>query len=213
MSMDRGAEASAPRSSFYCTMDHQNELFRQEKAREQEKKRQERQKKRDERSKRFWSTFLFTENGKPKSGFLVYTFSLSVVFIALYILGFRYLVDLLAPLTAAWPVFWGNLFGSLCVSAVVLLIGYGLHRLFSDKRLLFGTHLWLLAYVLAAVIYMAVYLRDAGTMREFMLFALWFGIIPVALGTILFFILCKRDHHPTLPVEEEPEWKKYVRRR
>ncbi len=190
----------------------QNDLYRLEEAREQEKKRRERQKKREERSKRFWSTFLFTENGKPKSGFLVYTFCLSILFIAFYILGFQVLIDLTAPLTASWPVFWGNIFGSLLVSAVVLLIGYGLHRLFSDKRLLFGTHLWLLAYVIAAVIYMAIYLREAGTMREFLLFVLWFAGIPVGLGTIVFYLLCRRDHHPKPPAEEEPEWKRYVRR-
>ena len=194
-------------------MDHQDELFRQERAREQEKQRQERQKKRDERSKRFWSTFLFTENGKPKSGFLVYTFCLSIVFIALYLAAFQYLVDLLAPLTASWPVVWGNLFGSLCVSAAVLLVGVLLHRLFSDKRLMFGTHLWLLLYLVASVVYMAFYLRGTDTMREFMLFALWFAGIPVALGTILFWLLCRRDHRPKLPAPEEPEWKKYVRRR
>ena len=194
-------------------MNEQNELFRAERAREQEKARRERQKKRDERSKRFWSTFLFTENGKPKSGFLVYTFCLSVVFIALYLLAFRYLVDLLAPLTASWPVFWGNLFGSLCVSLAVLAVGVLLHRLFSDKRLLLGTYLWLCVYVLAAVVYMAFYLRGEETMREFLHFALWFAILPTALGTLLFFLLCRRDHHPSAPAEEEPEWKKYVRRR
>lgn len=194
-------------------MNEQDELFRQERAREQDKARRERQKRRDDRSKRFWSTFLFTENGKPKSGFLVYTFCLSIVFIALYLLAFSYLVDLLAPMTRSWPAFWGNLFGSLCVSVAVLLVGVLLHRLFSDKRLMLGTYLWLLLYIAAAVVYMAVYLRGDGTMREFMSFALWFAIIPVVLGTILFFFLCRRDHHPAPPVEEEPEWKKYVKRR
>ncbi|MBQ6465945.1 MAG: hypothetical protein IJJ43_06730 [Oscillospiraceae bacterium] len=194
-------------------MSEQDELFRQERAREQEKARRERQKKRDERSKRFWSTFLFTENGKPKSGFLVYTFCLSIVFIALYILAFRFVIDLLAPLTASWPTFWGNLLGSLSVSVAVLAVAALLHRVFSDKRLMFGTYLWLCVYVLAAIIYMAFFLRDAGTMREFMLFALWFAILPVVLGTVLFFFFCKRDHHPKAPVAEEPEWKKYVHRR
>ncbi len=194
-------------------MNEQDELFRQERAREQDKARRERQKKRDERSRRFWSTFLFTENGKPKSGFLVYTFCLSIAFIALYILAFRFLVDLLAPLTASWPTFWGNLFGSLCVSVAVLALAVLLHHLFSDKRLMFGTYLWLCAYVIAAVIYMAFFLRSEGTMREFTVFALWFAIIPVVPGTILFYFLCRRDHHPAPPVEEEPEWKKYVNRR
>ena len=194
-------------------MNHQEELFRQEREREQEKKRQERQKKRDERSKSFWSTFLFTENGKPKSGFIVYTFCLSVVFIALHILAYN-VIDLLQPLTARWPVFWGNLFGSLCFTAPVLLIGTVLHRLFSDKRLMFGTYIWLLLYLVAALITLSVYMHDTDDLLDFILYlALWFAIIPVVLGDVLFFFLCRRDHHPKPSTEEEPEWKKYVHRR
>lgn len=194
-------------------MNLQDELYRQERAREQERKRQDRRKKREERSKSFWSTFLFTENGKPKSGFIVYTFSLSVVFIALHILAYH-LIDLLHPLTEHWPVIWGNLFDSLCISAPVLLIGYVLHRLFSDKRLMFGTYVWLLVYMAAALITLAVFMPDSADLLDFVLYlAVWFAIIPVALGVLLFFFLCRKDHHPKAPAEEEPEWKKYVHRR
>ena len=194
-------------------MNHQDELYRQERTREQERKRQERQKKREERSNSFWSTFLFTENGKPKSGFLVYTFSLSVVFIALHILAYN-LIDLLQPLTASWPVLWGNLLDSLCFTVPVLLIGYVLHRLFSDKRLMFGTYIWLLLYLVAALITLAFFMTESGDLLDFVLYlALWFAVIPVVLGVLLFFFLCRRDHHPKSPAEEEPEWKKYVHRR
>ena len=105
---------------------------------ERENRRQQRQKKWDERARSFWRAFLCTEDGKPKSGFLVYTFSLSIVFIALLLIGFHYIVDWLPPLTESWPVALGNLFASLCVSAAVLLVGYVLHRLLSDKRLMLG---------------------------------------------------------------------------
>lgn len=198
---------------FQKIMDYENELYRQNKAREQEQKRRERQKKWDERGKRFWSTFLFTENGKPKSGFLVYSFCLSVVFIGLYLVAFAFIPDLLAPLTASWPVFWGNLLGSLCVSIAVLLVGWLLHVLLSDKRLIFGTYIWLALYVAAAFITMAVILRSTGAMREFTVFAVWFLLIPLVCGLTLFFFLCRRDYHPETPAEGEPEWKKYTRRR
>ena len=36
----------------------------------------------------FWSAFQMTENGKPKSGLLVYTFCLSFVMLAVCILFF-----------------------------------------------------------------------------------------------------------------------------
>lgn len=179
---------------------------------ERENRRRARQKKWEERSKHFWRTFLFTENGKPKSGFLIYTFCLSAVFIALHLIAFTYIVDWLALLTESWPVALGNLFASLCVSAAVLLVGYVLHRLLSDKRLMLGTYLWLLLYLVASVITMALLLRDWETMRVFLHFVLWFAAIPVGLGLVLFTLLYRRDHHAPAPVEEEPAWKKYVRR-
>jgi hypothetical protein len=179
---------------------------------ERENRRRERQKKWDERGKRFWRTFLFTENGKPKSGFLIYTFCLSVVFIALYLAAFTYIVDWLAPLTESWPVLLGNLTASLCVSAVVLLAGFLLHRVLSDKRLMLGTYMWLLLYVAASVIAMALLLKDREAMGIFLQFALWFALIPVCLGLVLFYLLYRRDYRPETPVPEEPAWKKYVRR-
>ena len=179
---------------------------------ERENRRQQRQKKWDERARSFWRAFLFTEDGKPKSGFLVYTFSLSIVFIALLLIGFNFIVDWLSPLTASWPVTLGNLFASLCVSAAVMLIGAVLHRLLSDKRLMLGTYLWLLLYLVASVITMALLLRDWETMRVFLHFVLWFAAIPVGLGLVLFTLLYRRDRPAPAPVEEEPAWKKYVRR-
>ena len=157
-------------------------------------------------------TPTFTENGKPKSGFLIYTFCLSAVFIALHLIAYTYIVDWLALLTESWPLVLGNLTGSLCVSAAVLLVGYVLHRLLSDKRLMLGTYLWLLLYLVASVITMALLLRDWETMRVFLHFVLWFAAIPVGLGLVLFTLLYRRDHHAPAPVEEEPAWKKYVRR-
>ena len=179
---------------------------------ERENRRQQRQKKWDERARSFWKAFLFTENGKPKSGFLVYTFSLSLVFIALLLIGFNFIVDWLSPLTASWPVALGNLFASLCVSAAVLLIGSVLHHLLGDKRLMLGTYLWLLLYLVASVTTMALLLRDWETLRVFLHFVLWFAAIPVGLGLLLFYLLYRRDYRAPVPVQEEPAWKKYVRR-
>ncbi|MCD8124746.1 MAG: hypothetical protein LUE23_06885 [Lachnospiraceae bacterium] len=65
---------------------------------EQERKKHERKEKWNKRKNSFWKAFLFTKDGKPKSGFLVYTFCLSLVFLALYIISFAYV---LTPLEAA----------------------------------------------------------------------------------------------------------------
>ena len=130
----------------------------------------------------------------------------------MHLIAYTYIVDWLALLTESWPLVLGNLTGSLCVSAAVLLVGYVLHRLLSDKRLMLGTYLWLLLYLVASVITMALLLRDWETMRVFLHFVLWFAAIPVGLGLVLFTLLYRRDHHAPAPVEEEPAWKKYVRR-
>lgn len=189
-----------------------NQVSRETRELERENRRQQRQKKWDERARSFWKTFLFTENGKPKSGFLVYTFSLSLVFIALLLIGFNFIVDWLSPLTASWPVTLGNLFASLCVSAAVMLIGAVLHHLLGDKRLMLGTYLWLLLYLVASVTTMALLLQDWETLRVFLHFVLWFAAIPVGLGLLLFYLLYRRDYRTPVPVQEEPAWKKYVRR-
>lgn len=194
-------------------MDHENDIYTQAEEIKKQQKRDERKKKRKAWSDRFWKAFLFTENGKPKSGFFIYTFCMSIGMIALYIVAFALLIDPLASLTESLPLFAGNLLGSLCVSAAVLLVGFLLHRLIADKRMMFGTYLWLAVYTVAGIITMAILLGDAEAMGLFMRFALWFVIIPVALGLVLFFLLYRRDYHPeSKAAPEEPEWKKYVHR-
>ena len=194
-------------------MGRSNDSFRDPAGLAREQRRRERSKRWEERSKRFWRSLLFTENGKPKSGFLIYTFCLSAVFIALHLIAYTYIVDWLAPLTESWPLVLGNLTSSLSVSAAVLLVGFVLHRLLKDKRLMLGTYLWLLLYTAAAIITMALVLQDAEAMKLFLRFALWFVLIPVGLGLALFYLLYRRDYRPETPAQtDEPAWKKYVRR-
>ena len=66
---------------------------------ERERIQQEKKRKSEERSKKFWSTFLFTENGKPKSGFLIYTFCLAIAFFAFHYASFYFIIDWLEPVT------------------------------------------------------------------------------------------------------------------
>ena len=64
-------------------MDQNNNFYRQIEDAERERAKKERKEKWAKREKSFWKAFLFTEDGKPKSGFLVYTFCLSLVFVLL----------------------------------------------------------------------------------------------------------------------------------
>ena len=160
---------------------------------DQERRRKERQQKSEERSRKFWSTFLFTENGRPKSGFLVYTFCLAIVFFALHYLSFALIVDWLHPVTEGLSVTFGNFIGSVACSIPSLLAGWLLHRWLDDKRLMLGTYIWLALLAAASVIVMAITLKETGAMPEFLKFFVWFAALPLALGLALFYYLYKRD--------------------
>lgn len=180
---------------------------------EREQRRAERKEKWDKREKKFWRAFLFTEDGKPKSGFLVYTFFLSVGFLFLHLLAFDCSIEWLTPVLASLPVFWSNLIQSLAASGAVLLVAVVLHLLLKDKRLMFGSYLWLAFYAAAMLVTMLVILRGTGAWREFLEFFGWFAAIPVALGLLVTGLLYRRDHVPVSnPTELEP-WKRFTQRR
>lgn len=193
-------------------MDRDNELYRQIDQAERERQKKERKEKWAKREKNFWKAFLFTEDGKPKSGLMVYTFCLSLVYVLLYIATFNFAIEWLTPVTAAWPAFAGNLTQSLAVGAVIALISLVLHRLFSDKRLMFGCHLWLAAYGLLVCVSMLFMLGDREVFAAFLHFFAWFILIPVALGLVVTYLLYRRDYIPPKQDEEAP-WKKYTQRR
>ena len=60
---------------------------------------------------------------------------------------------------------------------------------------------------------MLILLRGTGAVREFFVFAFWFGVIPIVLGLLVFYLLYRKDRpEPEEKTKEEPEWKKYIRR-
>lgn len=171
------------------------------------------EKRRKERADRFWGAFLFTENGKPKSSLMVYTFCLSFAFTAVYVLCYQGAIECLtAPLSAleAWT---SNLIISVIASAVGVVLCCLPHRFFRDKRLVFGGHLWLALYAMAILITMLILLGGAEGTGAFLTFFGWFIAIPVAAGNVVSGLLARKDYRPDPAVEEEPEWKKYVKRR
>ncbi|MCD8078486.1 MAG: hypothetical protein LUE63_08980 [Lachnospiraceae bacterium] len=178
---------------------------------EKERRKHERKEKWQKRKNSFWKAFLFTKDGKPKSGLLVYTFCLSLGFLALYIISFAYVLTPLESVLTMLPTVLANLFGSLICSAVVLLVSALLHRLLSDKRLMFGTYVWLALYAVVVLITEGIMLwGDGATFRVFLDFFVWFMLIPVVTGLPFSYHLFRRDYVPEQEKEEEPEWKKYV---
>ena len=193
-------------------MDYNNDFERQIEDAERERQKKERKEKWAKREKSFWKAFLFTEDGKPKSGLMVYTFCLSIVFVLLYIGAFNLIINWLSPVTAEWPVCAGNLVQSLAAGVVGVLVTLILHRIFSEKRLMLGTYLWLAGYILLVSVSMIFMLGDWEAFVAFLHFFAWFAAIPVALGLIVSYFLYRRDYVPPKREEDQP-WKKFTQRR
>ena len=193
-------------------MDYNNDFERQIEDAERERRKKERKEKWAKREKSFWKAFLFTEDGKPKSGLMVYTFCLSIVFVLLYIGAFNLIINWLSPVTAEWPVFAGNLVQSLAAGVVGVLVTLILHRIFSEKRLMLGTYLWLAGYILLVSVSMIFMLGDWEAFVAFLHFFAWFAVIPVILGLIVSYFLYRRDYVPPKREEDQP-WKKFTQRR
>lgn len=193
-------------------MDYNNDFERQIEDAERERRKKERKEKWAKREKNFWKAFLFTEDGKPKSGLMVYTFCLSIVFVLLYIGAFNLIINWLSPVTAEWPVFAGNLVQSLAAGVVGVLVTLILHRIFSEKRLMLGTYLWLAGYILLVSVSMIFMLGDWEAFVAFLHFFAWFAVIPVILGLIVSCFLYRRDYVPPKREEDQP-WKKFTQRR
>ena len=193
-------------------MDHNNDFERQIEDAERERRKKERKEKWAKREKSVWKAFLFTEDGKPKSGLMVYTFCLSIVFVLLYIGAFNLIINWLSPVTAEWPVFAGNLVQSLAAGVVGVLVTLILHRIFSEKRLMLGTYLWLAGYILLVSVSMIFMLGDWEAFVAFLHFFAWFAAIPVALGLIVSYFLYRQDYVPPKREEDQP-WKKFTQRR
>ena len=171
------------------------------------------------RADRFFGAFLLTENGKPKSSFLIYTFCLSFVLMAVYALIEWLIIDLSACLNFLNAL--NAAVGNTLLSLVFGLVGgavCNLPNLFlKDKRLVFGAHLWLIAYVLFCTIAMAFIMNASGNpgwsgFWNFAKLVGWFAVIPLIFGILIAFRFYRRAPKPEKH-EPEPEWKKYVNRR
>lgn len=166
---------------------------------------------RDSRAERFWSAFRFTENGRPKSGFGVYTFSLSLLYAAVYFGCYEGAIRLLSGPLEPLPAWAANLLIALPASLTGAALCCLPHRFFSDKRLVFGGHLWLCAYAAAVLVIMLILLGFTEAYGAFLTFFGWFVLPPVGIGTAASALLMRRDRAPEPP--PEPEWRKYVGRR
>ena len=193
-------------------MQPQDAIFHHAEDAKRSEKRKARRQKLEKMEKSFWRSFLLTEDGKPKSGLLIYTFCLSFVFLGIYLAAFWLVIEELTQRLSALPPVLGNLIQSILVGIAASALSTVMHMLLPDKRLAFGTHLWLAVYVVACVITLAIMLGEWSLIGTMLVFALWFAVIPVAMGLVVTYLLLRRDYVPPRQAEQKPEWTKYTQR-
>lgn len=156
-------------------------------AREAEQlKKEERGRTLKERADRFWSCFLFTENGRVKSTLLLYSFCLCFVFLAVYGAAYALILEWLDPLLTGYPVALVN----VVEAAVPTLVGTAVCSLTwvlsRDKRMMLSAYLWLAVLAVASFIAMLILLW--GNTQAQILFLQVFALFvpaPVVLGCAL----------------------------
>lgn len=164
--------------------------------------------KKESNADKFWNIFLFTKNGKVKSTFIVNSFSLSLLFVAIYALSYLILID---PLESMLAVRYGVALASFAESAVPALVGSALccslFFVFRDKRLVPGAYIWLLLFSLFVLIYLLVTLQS-GDLGVFL--GLYGMIVPAPIllggGCSAYLYIKRKKAEP--PVQELPRWKR-----
>ncbi len=167
----------------------------------------ERKERRKKRADEFWSFFLFTKNGKVKSATLIYSFSLSVLFLAVFAAAFLLLIDpiefALAGKAPTWLV-------SLCESLAPALVGALLTCVpclfFKDKRLVWMAYLFLWLYAIVVLIAVAAGLAP-DVRRDFLRLYAMLVPAPLIMGTALSVFLYLRDKR-RFPEAPEPREKR-----
>ena len=166
-------------------------------------------KSKETKADKFWSIFLFTKNGRVKSTFIVNSFSLSILFLAVYGLCYFMLID---PLNSLVSAHVSTSLASLVESLVPALIGSvlccSLFFVIKDKKLVPAGYVWLLLFSLFAFFYLLFSLapQDRGTFLS--LYAL---IVPAPLitgGGFSAYLYMKRRRIQETPVQELPKWKR-----
>ena len=108
----------------------------------------------------FKEFFRFTKNGKMKSGTVVYSFSLAVLFLIVYGAGYYFLIDVLAPLTKGLPVWASDTIGAIVPALLGGLICLIPVLLLSERKYAVYAYIWIAAFALAFLIAMLVQLKD-----------------------------------------------------
>ena len=154
---------------------------------------QEAAKRRKERADKFWNIFLFTDgHGRLKSTTVIYSFFISVLFLAVYGVLYMLLIDALNDLLGpGCPVWLANTVESLVPAILGSLLCNALFYAVKQKKLIIAGYAWLILYALVLLVGVLVGM-DAGDWGMFLSLYALVVPAPILLGLGLAIFLTNR---------------------
>ena len=137
-----------------------------------------------EKKHTFWDLFTMVENGKLKSTFMLYSFALALLFLAVYAAAFVLLVDAVHAFMSPVSPWLSGVMECLTPAFVSAVAAFLCQKLARDKRLAATAYVWLtVALIAIAVILLTSFpLEDWGRLINLIL---QMGVVPIALGSLL----------------------------
>ena len=151
---------------------------------------------------RFWRTLFLTETGRPKSTVLLYSFLLSLVFLAIYVAAYAFLVgpiqQIFIPdfksmtlkefsefsLAHKDLVTWMNVLESLLPGLAGSIVCCGISLLIKDRAVPAGAYIWLVVLLVVVLIAMIPIAKNAEVYKSFLFFILMYVPAGLLTGTI-----------------------------
>ena len=108
----------------------------------------------------FKEFFRFTKDGKMKSGTVVYSFSLAILFLIVYGAAYYFLIDVLAPLTRDLPIWASDMIGAVIPALIGGLICLIPVLLLSERKYAVYAYIWIALFALVFLIAMLILLKS-----------------------------------------------------
>ncbi|MDL2317760.1 hypothetical protein LJC74_01520 [Eubacteriales bacterium OttesenSCG-928-A19] len=145
------------------------------------------------RKRTFWDAFTLVENGRLKSTFLLYSFALAFVFLAVYILAFWLLLGPLDALIGGrLPVWLTNAVEGLVPGILATALCLLPFARVSNRRMAPAAYVWLALLVLPTLLIL-VFMLDPQDRGAFFAIAAPMVLLPLAIGVASAFLVYFRQ--------------------
>jgi hypothetical protein len=131
---------------------------------------------------RFWRTLFLTETGRPKSTVILYSFTLSFAFMAIYALAYGFMVKPIDEALKGLSVTWRNVLESVIPGLSGSIVCCGISLLIKERIIPAGAYIWHVVFVVIFLV--AMIAEDAEVYRFFLYFILLYVPVGLLTGTI-----------------------------